>query len=64
MLSPQRTYAQLKIVDGNPQIFPADPEDAPIFTNEMVNALLAQGRAERERRILDVDEDGAFAPIE
>jgi AbrB family looped-hinge helix DNA binding protein len=57
MLVPAAAEAQLVIENGVPLIFPADRSNAPILTNEMVNELIAQGRLERDRRILGLDRD-------
>lgn len=57
MLMPSATEAQLVIENGAPLIFPADRQNVPILTNEMVTELIAQGRLERERRFLGLDKD-------
>jgi AbrB family looped-hinge helix DNA binding protein len=57
MLMPAASEAQLVIENGAPLVFPADRTNAPVLTNEMVNELIAQGRLERERRFLGLDED-------
>jgi hypothetical protein len=49
----------LVIEDGVPLIFPADSSNPPILTTEMVKELIEQGRLERERRFLSLDEDSA-----
>ena len=58
-LMPSSIAAQLVIEDGVPLIFPADSSNPPILTTEMVKELIEQGRLERERRILLLDEDSA-----
>jgi AbrB family looped-hinge helix DNA binding protein len=58
-LMPSSNEAQLVIENGTPLIFPADRESQPIHTVETVNELIAQGRLERERRILGLDGDEA-----
>jgi AbrB family looped-hinge helix DNA binding protein len=57
LLMPSADVAQLVIENGTPLIFPANRLNAPILTNEMVNEIIAQGRLERERRILGLDND-------
>jgi AbrB family looped-hinge helix DNA binding protein len=57
MLMPSSNEAQLVVENGTPLIFPADRSNLPIVTNEMVTELIAQGRLERERRFLRIDED-------
>jgi len=57
MLMPAASEAQLVIENGAPLIFPADRSNAPILTNEIVSGLIAQGRGERERRFLGLDQD-------
>jgi AbrB family looped-hinge helix DNA binding protein len=57
MLIPSASEAQLVIQNGTPLIFPADRSSAPILTDEMVNEVIAQGRMERERRLLTLDGD-------
>jgi AbrB family looped-hinge helix DNA binding protein len=49
--------ARLVIENGVPLIFAAEHLDAPQLTNELVIGLIEQGRLERERRILGLDED-------
>jgi AbrB family looped-hinge helix DNA binding protein len=56
-LMPSSIVARLAIEDGVPLIFPADSSHPSILTNEMVTELIEQGRLERERRILSLDED-------
>ena len=56
-LTPAAGEAQLIVEDGTPLILPADRENVPILTAEMVNESIAQGRLERERRILGLDGD-------
>jgi AbrB family looped-hinge helix DNA binding protein len=58
-LAPAIREAQLAIVDGTPLISPAG-DAAAILTNETVLATIAQGRRQRERRLLstNVDEPG------
>jgi AbrB family looped-hinge helix DNA binding protein len=51
-LMPSSDEAQLLIENGVPLIFPANPSNAPILTDEMVSELIAQGRLEREGRSL------------
>jgi AbrB family looped-hinge helix DNA binding protein len=58
-LMPSSVAAQLVIENGVPLIFPADSSHTPILTSEMVTELIEQGRLERERRILSLDEDSA-----
>jgi len=58
-LMPSSITAQLVIENGVPLIFPADTSNPPILTTEMVTELIQQGRLERERRILSLDEDSA-----
>lgn len=58
-LMPSSVAARLVIEDGVPLIFPADSSSTPILTNEMVTELIEQGRLERERRFLSLDEDSA-----
>ncbi|MGH9600072.1 MAG: AbrB/MazE/SpoVT family DNA-binding domain-containing protein [Terracidiphilus sp.] len=54
-LKPAGGEAQLIVEDGTPLIFPADGKNAPLLTAEMVNESIAQGRIERERRILGAE---------
>jgi AbrB family looped-hinge helix DNA binding protein len=54
-LTPSANEAELVIENGTPLIFPADRSQAPILTLEMANELLAQGRLERERRIMGLE---------
>jgi AbrB family looped-hinge helix DNA binding protein len=63
MLTPSYPEAQLIIENGAPLIFPADSGNAPIFTNEAVNELIAQGRLECERRFLGLDRDTVDVPL-
>jgi AbrB family looped-hinge helix DNA binding protein len=56
-LMPSSITAQLVIENDVPLIFPADSSNPPILTTEMVTELIEQGRLERERRILSLDED-------
>jgi len=56
-LTPSANEAQLVIENGVPLIFPANRENAPTLTVEKVNALIAEGRLERERRFLGLDEE-------
>jgi|CZKF01.1.fsa_nt_gi AbrB family looped-hinge helix DNA binding protein len=58
-LMPSSIAARLVIENGVPLIFPADSSNPPILTTEMVRELIEQGRLERERRILSLDEDTA-----
>ena len=58
-LAPSTMEARLVIKDGLPLIFPADSSNSPILTNEMVMEVIEQGRLERERRYLGLDEDEA-----
>jgi len=58
-LMPSSIAARLVIEDGVPLIFPADSSNTPILSSEMVTELIEQGRRERERRILSLDEDSA-----
>lgn len=60
-LVPSAVTAQLVIENGAPLIFPADTSNAQIVTVEMVNELIAQGRLERDRRNLGLDDDSATA---
>ncbi len=57
-LMPNATEAQLVIENGTPLIVPADRSNVPILSTEMIIELIAQGRLERERRFLGLDEDG------
>ena len=57
ILVPSANEAQLIIENGTPLIFPANRSNPPILTNDMVTELIEQGRLERERRILSLDED-------
>jgi AbrB family looped-hinge helix DNA binding protein len=57
IIVPTAVEGHLVIENGVPLIFPADRTNAPILTNETVNALIAEGRLERERRFLGLDED-------
>jgi AbrB family looped-hinge helix DNA binding protein len=57
VFEPDVAKARLVIENGMPLIFAADGVDAPVLTNEMVNELIEQGRLERERRFLCLDED-------
>jgi len=59
MLMPRANEAQLVIENGTPLIFPADRSNQPILTHEMVRELIVQGRLERERRFLSLDDDAA-----
>ncbi len=56
-VTPSGMEGQLVVENGTPLIFPADPANAPVVTVEMVNELIAQGRTERERRYLGLDQD-------
>jgi AbrB family looped-hinge helix DNA binding protein len=58
-LMPSTIGARLVIKDGLPLILAPESSDAPVLTNEMVTELIAQGRLERERRFLALDEDPA-----
>lgn len=58
-LMPSSIAAQLVIEDGVPLIFPANSFHPSILTNEMVTELIEQGRLQRERRFLSLDEDSA-----
>jgi AbrB family looped-hinge helix DNA binding protein len=58
-LMPSYLAARLVIEDGVPLIFPADQSNLPVLTVEMVTELIEQGRLERERRFLSLDEDSA-----
>jgi AbrB family looped-hinge helix DNA binding protein len=58
-LAPSTMEARLVIEDGLPLIFPAGSSNSPILTNEMVMEMIEQGRLERERRYLGLDEDEA-----
>jgi AbrB family looped-hinge helix DNA binding protein len=57
VLGVMHSSARLEIVDGTPLIFPADQEEPIIFTTEMTNELISDGRLARERRILGLDDD-------
>ena len=59
ILVPSANEAQLIVENGTPLIFPANRSNPPILTNDMVTELIAQGRLERERRVLSLDEDSA-----
>ena len=54
-LTPNASEAELVIENGTPLIFPADRSRAPILTLEMTNEFIAQGRLERERRIMGLE---------
>jgi AbrB family looped-hinge helix DNA binding protein len=56
-LAPASHEAELKIVNGTPLIFPANSAEKPVLTTEMVNEIIAQGRLERGRRALGLDQD-------
>lgn len=60
-LMPSSTSAQLVIENGVPLIFPADRSNAPVLTVAMVTELIEQGRLERERRILSLDDEDPAA---
>jgi len=47
--------ARLVVEDGVPLVVPADLEGEPTLTADMVNDLIAQGRLEREHRLLGLD---------
>ena len=57
VFKPQTARARLIIENGMPLIFAADDPNAPILNNDLVNELIEQGRLERERRILGLDEN-------
>lgn len=57
VLEPEVVHARLIIQDGLPLIIPANSENAPVLTDEMVFAQIEQSRMERERRIFGLDED-------
>jgi len=57
ILLPSSNEATLVIENGAPLIFPAGHSNAPVLTNEMVTQLIAQGRIERERRSLGLEDD-------
>ena len=57
VMVPSANEARLIIENGTPLIFPANRSNPPILTNDMVTELIEQGRLERERRILSLDED-------
>lgn len=57
IFEPDIAKARLIIENGTPLIFPANSVDAPSLTTEMVIELIEQGRLERERRFLCLDED-------
>jgi AbrB family looped-hinge helix DNA binding protein len=59
VMMPSSNEAQLVIQDGIPLVIPANRLNNPILTNSMVNELLAQGRREREARILESDMESA-----
>jgi len=59
ILVPLANEARLVIQNGTPLIFPADRSNPPVLTNDMVTELVAQGRLERERRALSLDENSA-----
>jgi len=44
VLTPVLAEGRLVIENGMPVIYPADPEAAPVVTNEMVQALIGEGR--------------------
>jgi len=54
-LTPSANEAELAIENGTPLIFPADRSHTPILTLEMTNEYIAQGRLERDRRIMGLD---------
>lgn len=56
-LMPNVSEARLVVENGIPLVIPAEPGNAPTLTVEMVNELIAQGRQERENRILGYGED-------
>lgn len=56
-LKPSANEAELVIENGTPLIFPADRAHAPILTVETVDEIIAQGRLERERRIVGLDRE-------
>lgn len=60
IMVPSANEAQLIIENGTPLIFPANRSNPPILTNDMVTELIEQGRLERERRILSLDEDSTM----
>jgi AbrB family looped-hinge helix DNA binding protein len=57
VLEPNIARARLVIENGMPLIFAAEGSETPAVTNEMVIELIEQGRLERERRFLCLDED-------
>jgi len=57
VLMPSADVAQLVIENGTPLIFPDNRLNETILTNDMVNEIIAQGRLERERRFLGLDND-------
>jgi AbrB family looped-hinge helix DNA binding protein len=57
VFEPNVARARLVIENGMPLIFTSEGPEAPALTNEMVNELIEQGRLERERRFLCLDEE-------
>jgi AbrB family looped-hinge helix DNA binding protein len=57
VFEPNIAKAHLRIENGVPLIFAAEPQDFPALDNETVIKLIEQGRLERERRILSLDDD-------
>src|ERR1700691_6285852 len=62
VLVPNSSEARLVIENGVPLISPVDRSTPPILTNEIVTELIAQGRLERERRILGFEGDSFADP--
>jgi len=56
VLQAQMARARLVIDNGMPLIFAEDDPAAPELTNDLVLELIEQGRLERERRVLGLDE--------
>lgn len=54
-LTPAAQEAQLLIENGTPLIFPTDRSNTHPITVEMINEIIAQGRLERDRRVMGLD---------
>jgi AbrB family looped-hinge helix DNA binding protein len=57
VLEPSFPQARLVIENGFPVIYPAEGFEDFVLTNEMVSDIIQQGRHERERRILGLEDD-------
>jgi len=53
---PQTAKAKLVIDNGMPLIFAGEDRAAPELSNDLVFELIEQGRLERERRIVGLDQ--------